>query len=256
MKQKYAYTKEFYESVDLRATETAEIVFKVVNSFIEVRSIVDAGCGSGAWVRSSIKEGAKKAYGVDLGSSLALIKKNESFREILADGRLVLIERDFVHNPDADIPSADLAICLEVVEHLPEDVAKSLVHRLTEASNFIVFSAAQPGQGGTYHINERPIQYWVKEFAKYEVEPYDPFRETLMKNPRIPRFYSLNMLLFVAKGAENFEVKIKNHSGLWNTKITNLKKLEKRSFLEILRYSLIRLLPVCAVTFLSKRLKY
>ena len=28
----------------------------------------------------------------------------------------------------------------------------------------IVFSAAQPGQGGTGHINEQPPEYWAQRF--------------------------------------------------------------------------------------------
>jgi hypothetical protein len=48
----------------------------------------------------------------------------------------------------------DLAISLEVAEHLPEGSAGALVSTLIEAAPVVVFSAAIKGQSGTNHINE------------------------------------------------------------------------------------------------------
>ena len=194
MKQNYSYTEDFYRSVDKRASDTAKLVFTVLNEYVKVSSIVDAGCGSGAWIRTAIDMGIQRAIGLDLASSLTLIERNTDFKNYLEKGEIVLAERDFVFDPTSQFPKADLAVCLEVLEHLPPEVAVSMVARLAEASDFILFSAAQPGQGGTYHINEREISYWVTEFAKFGFDPYDPFREILGKANYVPRFYSLNMI--------------------------------------------------------------
>ena len=256
MNQKFNYSKEFYQSVDNRASETAKIMFQELRSYLSVTSIVDAGCGSGAWVRTAIEEGLIQAFGVDLNSSLNLIKKDKSFEEMLTNNNLILIERDFVEDSKSGLPAADLAICLEVAEHLPPEIAESLVARLTEASSFVVFSAAQPGQGGTYHINERPVEYWVEEFAKYNFDPFDPFREILRSSQSVPRFYALNMLLFVSRGSLNTDKRVLNKTALNNVKVVRKDQLDKRTLIEKIRYAFIKTLPVKIVTELSKRFKY
>jgi len=254
--QKYTYTVDFYESVNQRASETAKLVFEILNKYVRVNSIVDAGCGSGAWIRTALEEGLEKAYGLDLTSSIDLINKNSDFKEQLDSGRIELIERDFVSNPISEFPKADLAVCLEVLEHLPPSTAESLVARLTEASDFVIFSAAQPGQGGTYHINEQELRYWVDQFAKYDFEPFDPFREILSESNFVPRFYSLNMLLLVSKEALSAGDKIIDRTSLLDVKVTDFQQLDKKSFLEKVRYKLIAILPVSTVTWLSKKFKY
>lgn len=256
MTQKYTYTDDFYESVNQRASESARMVFEILNQYIRVDSIIDAGCGSGAWIRTALEEGLDKAYGLDLESSISLIEKNTDFKELLNSGRMELIERDFVSDPVSQFPKADIAVCLEVLEHLPAAIAKSLVARLTEASSYIIFSAAQPGQGGTYHINEQELRYWVDEFAKYDFEPFDPFREILSQSNFVPRFYSLNMLLMVSKEGLSAGNRIIDRTSLLNVRVTDLQQLDKKTFLEKIRYKLIAKLPVSIVTGLSKKFKY
>jgi len=256
MNQEFRYSKEFYHSVDNRASETAKVIFRELRNYLNVTTMVDAGCGSGAWARTAIDEGFTQAFGVDLSSSLDLIKKNKSFEKILANGNLILIERDFVKDSVSGLPVAELAICLEVAEHLPPEIGASLITRLTEASNFVIFSAAQPGQGGTYHINERPIEFWVEEFAKYNFEPFDPFREILRKSQNVPRFYALNMLLFVSKGSINTDKRVLDKHALNNARVVRKDQLDKRTLIEKMRYALIKKLPLKFVTALSKRFKY
>jgi hypothetical protein len=58
----------------------------------------------------------------------------------------------------------DIALCLEVAEHVPAHLAPRLVAFLTSLSPVVVFSAATPGQGGQSHINEQPPSYWSRLF--------------------------------------------------------------------------------------------
>ena len=50
----------------------------------------------------------------------------------------------------------ELAVCLEVAEHLNESSADNLILQLTNLANRVLFSAAIPGQGGLHHVNEQP----------------------------------------------------------------------------------------------------
>jgi len=64
-----------------------------------------------------------------------------------------------------------LVVCTEVAEHLPPAAADRLPELLTRmagAHGRILWSAAIPGQGGTGHINERPIPYWQEKFSDRE----------------------------------------------------------------------------------------
>lgn len=58
----------------------------------------------------------------------------------------------------------DLALCLEVAEHLKPEFADTLIDTLTSITKRIVFSAATPGQGGLHHYNEQPMEYWLEKF--------------------------------------------------------------------------------------------
>jgi hypothetical protein len=64
----------------------------------------------------------------------------------------------------------DVAITMEVAEHLPETSADHFVMLLTSLSNLIVFTAAPPGQHGIDHINEQPPSYWISRFQEHDFE--------------------------------------------------------------------------------------
>ncbi|MFC1840654.1 hypothetical protein ACFL1N_13820 [Thermodesulfobacteriota bacterium] len=98
----------------------------------------------------------------------------------------------------------DLAVCLEVVEHLKESSADCIVKNLTSLSDIIVFSASIPGQkGGQYHVNEQWPDYWIEKFKKYGYSFHDVFRPILWDNKKISRWYKQNMFLVLKNGKEN-----------------------------------------------------
>ena len=90
----------------------------------------------------------------------------------------------------------DLALCLEVAEHLPPSGATTLVKELTELASVVVFSAAIPGQGGVGHLNERWPWYWKEKFAERGFGQYDPFRHRLWHRPDVAIWYKQNMFAY------------------------------------------------------------
>ncbi len=61
---------------------------------------------------------------------------------------------------DDRIP-AECTVSLEVAEHLEPTAAPWFCQNLTELSTeWIVLSAAPPGQAGTHHVNCQPFEYW------------------------------------------------------------------------------------------------
>ena len=255
-KQRFNYSPRFYSSVEERARATATEVFKVLKVYLEIESIIDIGCGSGAWLEAALESGIKKATGMDLSSSIEVVQNNPKLEPYISDKSLTLIVRDFVADSTTSFAESDLAICLEVVEHLPEQVGLDLVQLLTESANFVIFSGAQPGQGGTYHINERPLTYWVEEFKKYSFVPYDPFRSKLQEQQKLPRFYALNMLLFVNQKVIDTSKLVLNPERLASCCVVDVKQLDNRTVVEKIRYWFISKLPQVVVTYISGHVKY
>jgi hypothetical protein len=90
----------------------------------------------------------------------------------------------------------DLAMSLEVAEHLPDEKADLFVDNLCRHASVVMFSAAIPGQGGTNHINEQWPSYWRKLFAARGYRAYDPFRARIWDEESIEYWYRQNLLLF------------------------------------------------------------
>ena len=58
---------------------------------------------------------------------------------------------------------ADIVVCLEVAEHIDESLAQQViasVWRNSRPGATVIWSAAQPGQGGVGHINCQVPEYW------------------------------------------------------------------------------------------------
>lgn len=67
----------------------------------------------------------------------------------------------------------DLAISMEVAEHLAPEISANFVRSLTRLSDIVLFSAAVPGRGGTNHINEQWPSYWSNLFRNENFEVVD-----------------------------------------------------------------------------------
>jgi hypothetical protein len=93
----------------------------------------------------------------------------------------------------------DLAVCLEVAEHLPESSAADLVRALTAFAPVVLFSAAVPGQGGVGHINEQWPAYWKGLFEQHGFYRRDPIRPRIWTNERVHWWYRQNIFLFASR---------------------------------------------------------
>lgn len=123
--------------------------------------VIDIGCGPGLYLLP-FKEAGAKVYGVDACLQGGKLLKPSEFKRV--DLRF----------PYAPTKRYDIAICFEVAEHLPEHYADRLVDTLSDCADIVVFSGAVPGQGGTYHMNEKPHEYWLDKFKErhdYIVHP-------------------------------------------------------------------------------------
>jgi hypothetical protein len=98
------------------------------------------------------------------------------------------------------LSSCDLAICLEVAEHLPTWHVDKLL-TVASAPQHLIFSAAHPNQGGRFHVNEQPARYWIDRLASHgqHLDPRDAaFRRDLAALD-LPPWYGENAHLFARK---------------------------------------------------------
>jgi hypothetical protein len=68
---------------------------------------------------------------------------------------------------------------------------------LVAHSNLILFSAAVPGQGGEFHVNEQPYEYWREKFATRGFTIIDCLRSNIKHIRAIEPWYRYNMFLYI-----------------------------------------------------------
>ena len=91
----------------------------------------------------------------------------------------------------------DMAISLEVAEHLPENRGKSFISDLCELSSVVLFSAAIPYQGGDNHINEQWQSYWYGLFKENNFVGIDLIRPQIWENINVKSWYKQNCMLYI-----------------------------------------------------------
>src|SRR5688572_28225284 len=114
-----------------------------------IKRVVDVGCGTGTWLKVWLEHGASNITGMD-GDYV-----NPSTLE-MPEWTLQAAE---LNGPLQANSQWDLAMCLEVGEHLRPESAPGLVGFLTGLAPVVLFSAAIPGQGGVDHVNEQWPHY-------------------------------------------------------------------------------------------------
>lgn len=182
------YDVRFFAERDVGALRSARVVIPIILEYSAARSVLDVGCGTGTWLKVFAESGIEDYLGID-GSYIRteMLKiPYERFRPVdLATG--IRLERTF-----------DLAVCLEVAEHLPRRAAAHLIKLLTEAAPVVLFSAAIPGQGGVNHINERWPGYWEDLFKKFDYQRIDLIRPRIWRDPQVEFWYRQNIFVYAS----------------------------------------------------------
>ena len=152
------YHDKFFRNRHDRTVYAAETVLDLLLPVLPpLRSAVDIGCGVGTWLSVLSQRGISEIQGVDGHwvdtANLAIPPESFSHHDLQRD---LDLGRRF-----------DLAISLEVAEHLPAERASGFVSWLTGLADIVLFSAATPRQGGRNHFNEQWQEYWAALFARH-----------------------------------------------------------------------------------------
>lgn len=205
MKYNYIHKEETH---NLAAPEK---IVPIIYDLIHPESVVDFGCGIGTFLYAFKEAGVSNVLGIDGEWAdkklLAKYLKSDEFLE----GNLseyIPLENKY-----------DLAICLEVAEHIEEKSADNLIKSLANASDVVLFSAAIPLQSGQFHVNEQWPTYWAEKFLKYDFYFNDIIRPAIWNTAGIEFWYKQNIFLVTHKKYPMNESLIKN---LANNSMTNI----------------------------------
>jgi hypothetical protein len=175
------YDAVFFGWQEKGSASSAAAVAPLISALVKPETVIDIGCGLGTWAAQW-----PDATGVDgdwvLRNRLCIPRENFIAHDLTQP---LAIDQHF-----------DLAVCVEVAEHLPATAARQLVATCCQLASVVVFSAAVPGQGGVGHLNEQWPSYWAKLFKKHGYAPYDLLRDAIWWDQRVEWWYRQNLLIF------------------------------------------------------------
>jgi SAM-dependent methyltransferase len=235
----YKYDSTFFDYVSISATASARALIDELLVGVKPASVLDVGCGRGVWVAEWMKRGIEEALGID-GDYVdrdALVIPASAFqaRDISQQFRL---GRKY-----------DLVQCLEVAEHIPAADADTLVENLVVHGDIVLFSAATPGQGGEFHVNEQLPQYWLGKFSKFGCRAFDFLRPRIYQRSDIEPWYRYNVFLFA-----NEDGRSRLPRQVLDTVLPEDRAVPQYASLSWrLRCGLVRLIPPSLVQALAQR---
>lgn len=184
----HIYDEHFMDYTGESSRHAAMTIAGLLRGPLGIDSVLDVGCATGTWLRAWSETGVGDIQGVD-GDYV--------------DRSRLRIDGSCFRSADLSRPlslgrSFDLVQSLEVAEHIDATHAEQFVQNLVDHSGgLILFSAAPPGQGGEYHVNEQPLQYWREKFATRGYRAFDAVRPAITADPSISFWYRYNVLLYV-----------------------------------------------------------
>src|SRR5256885_16721965 len=210
------YNPKFYREL-ASAQESAREILPLVLELVNPASVIDIGCGTGKWLAIAHELGVREILGID----------GPWVKAQLAIPPGMFVEHDLSTPLKLD-RRFDLALSLEVAEHLSASAARGFVRSLSDAADVVLFSAAIPGQGGRRHVNEQWPAYWAELFHEQSYECYDYLRPRIWSNPRVAWHYAQNSMIFARAGCDHsFGAAVRPlplvHPVLWSAQVARMK---------------------------------
>ena len=169
-----------------------------IGKMYQIRSVVDFGCGLGCYLEGFKKAGATDIRGFEVSYDNAKLHMSKDIVDNISQNNIM---------DRIDCGTFDLSMSVEVAEHILPETSEIFIDNMVRASNkYILFTAAPPGQGGTCHINEKPMLYWANLFKDRGFEAsqldIDNIRNELKKIPFRRRSFNMirnQIVLFIKK---------------------------------------------------------
>jgi SAM-dependent methyltransferase len=183
------YHAHYHDEKAVPSRRAAERILPIVFSILDVGSMIDVGCGPGAWLDVARQLGVPTLTGVEGAWAAKWFERDGGPRFELVLANL---------EDELRVPRTyDLATCLEVVEHLSPARGGSFVADLCRCAPHVLFGAAIPGQEGPNHLNTQWPSMWAACFAAHRYRPLDVVRPRVWGDADLKVHYRQNPVLFV-----------------------------------------------------------
>lgn len=190
------YHPHYHDEKAAPGRRAAERALPIVFEVLDARSIVDVGCGPGSWLAVARNLGVQTLTGVE--GEWATDWFGGDDRVAAGDFDLVLANLE----DELRLPRTfDLAICIEVIEHLSPARGESFIADLCRCAPHVLFGAAIPGQRGPNHLNTQWPSFWAACFATHGYRPLDVIRHRVWGDDELLVHYRQNLILFVRDDA-------------------------------------------------------
>jgi SAM-dependent methyltransferase len=224
-RRRSGYRWGFYELVSGTSLPSARVVVPIVMELAPIRSVLDIGCGTGAWLSVFSERGVADLVGID--------GEDVPPEALLIDaGRLV---RADLAKPFDLGRRFDLVVSLEVGEHLVRGSAETLVGSIARHGDLVLFSAAIPGQAGTHHVNTQWPSWWAELFRARGYEVFDVVRPRIWRHESVALWYRNNAVVY-ARGTRLEQLRARApaqgtpldlvHPEMWESVIGEPRQLE------------------------------
>jgi SAM-dependent methyltransferase len=228
------YDFEWHKTHSDQTSASANVIVPLLKSIFAVSSVLDVGCGDGRWLACFLSSGVRSICGVDGAwtdqSSLLIPQHYFSVRDL---SKPFDLDQRF-----------DVAISLEVAEHVASEYSVQFIENLTKHSDIVLFGAAIPFQGGFRHINERWQSYWASLFNSQGYQCFDPFRSQIWQREEVSVWYRQNMLLYVKRERHDLISRIRSHLDLNRVPEMPIDVVHPERYEAIASYSQIAFKPL------------
>lgn len=185
-----AFDRSLYDPIRAGAQASAAVVVPLIlrqgvyvdATVMQIDSVIDVGCGEGWWAQEFAKHCTVTGIdGSEWGDAHPL------------GDRFIQVD---LGQPLPALGHFDVAVCLEVGEHLPYERAAAFVADLCALADLVVFSAAIPHQTGAGHINCQWQSWWAILFAVHGYTPDVSLRWAIWNDERVEPWYRQNIVLY------------------------------------------------------------
>jgi len=177
------YNKNYYGARMDFKNEVYPLMGNIFDNILKPKNVIDVGCGHGILMDGLSCE----SVGIEASDEGFKQTKERGYEAHQIDLRLPLdFKRRF-----------DLAISIEVAEHLEEEYADIFVDNLISLSNRILVTASPKVE--QYHYNPQSKQYWIEKFSAKGFslsETTNVLVETMREKIPKARGYLYNNLMF------------------------------------------------------------
>jgi len=186
------YTEKYYKRHFDQYRTWENLIGKHIYDIFKPSSIVDLGCGVGSYLEGAFQNGCKDICGIEISYEKAQKYIVDVIKPFIACGDITKslnLDRQF-----------DCVVSFEVGEHIEPDGTDAFIDNLTNlCKQYIILTAAPPGQPGTGHINRREKKFWIKSIQTKKFIYQDQIVNMLWpvwKTFSTPKYILKNLMVF------------------------------------------------------------